>query len=416
MLGVTETISYGVLIYSVAVFLSPMRKELHASLGELSGAVSLSLAMTGLSAPLVGKWLDKHGARLLMTLGSLLGALSVVGWANAHSLPQLYLSFAGIGVAGAAVYYEAAFATINKWFYRDRASALLTVTVIAGFASTIFLPGSQFLINHFGWRHALLVLAGLVALCAIPHALVLRRDPADHGLGQDGDPIDINQVSALSNTLKSKAEMKSEVRVARAQREVRWLTVAYVTSNIATTIVMVLLVTYLLSRGYMPGAAALGAGLIGVMSVAGRIAITSFARKFRLARLAAVTSVGQAFGIAALVWLPRPTGLILFIFAFGAGFGIMTIARVALLGEYVDTSVFARVSGGQALAVNIARVLAPVTAGLIIGATDGYGLTLAAVAFCSVLSAVALLFSDAAAQSATNHTSQTPLRSDRKGV
>lgn len=403
-LGVTETISYGVLFYAVAVFLSPMREELHATLGELSGAVSLSLAVTGFSAPLVGKWLDEHGARVLMTVGSLVGALSVVGWANAHSLPQLYLSFLGIGLAGAAVYYEAAFATINKWFYRDRASALLTVTVIAGFASTIFLPGSQLLINHFGWRHALLVLAGLIALCAIPHAMVLRRDPADHGVGQDGEPIEIDLVNTPLNVVKSKAEMKSEVRVARARSEVRWLTVAYVTSNIATTVVTVLLVTYLLSRGYLPGAAALGAGLIGVMSVAGRIAITSFARRFRLARLAAVTTAGQAFGIAALVWLPRPTGLILFIFAFGAGFGVMTIARVALLGEYVDASVFARVSGGQALAVNIARVLAPVTAGLIIGASGGYGLTLAAVALCSLLSAAALIFSDAAAQTAPRHT------------
>lgn len=397
-LGITETVSYGVLYYAVAVFLTPMRIELHTSLGALSGAVSLSLAMNGLAAPLVGRWLDRHGARTLMTVGSLLGALSVVGWSLSRNLVELYLSFVGIGLAGAAVFYEAAFATINRWFDRDRRSALLTLTVIAGFASTVFLPGSQFLIDQFGWRLALLVLAAMVALCAIPHATLLRKTPEEHGLSRDGHIFENAAQSFIEDHLSSSAGTRAEVRKALAQSEVRWLTVAYVASNLATTVISVLLVTYLHTHGYSTHAAALGAGAIGVMSVVGRVVLTSVAKRIRLARLSAVIVAGQAIGVAMLVWLPRPLGLILFVLTFGAGFGIMTISRVALLGEYVSPAVFARVSGRQVLAVNIGRVLAPVTAGLLITATASYGLTLVGVATCSILSAIALLVGDKASR------------------
>ena len=123
-----------------------------------------------------------------MTGGSLLGAASLVACSQARSLPQLYLAFVGVGIAGAAVLYEPAFAVINTWFRRDRHAALLTLTVVAGFASTIFLPLSQALVDAAGRRSALLVLAVLLAACAVPQALLLRRSPADLGLHPDGDP------------------------------------------------------------------------------------------------------------------------------------------------------------------------------------------------------------------------------------
>lgn len=62
------------------------------------------------------------------------------------------------------------------------------MTVVAGLASTVFLPLSRAVVDRMGWRSALLVLAGLLAACALPQALLLRRAPADLGLGVDGDP------------------------------------------------------------------------------------------------------------------------------------------------------------------------------------------------------------------------------------
>jgi sugar phosphate permease len=185
-LAVTETISYGVLYYSFAAFLLPMRHGLGFSQTTLTGAFSLSVLVTGAGAVPAGAWLDCCGARGLMTAGSPLAAGCVLVWARVGDLPGLYLAFAGIGLAGAAVLYEPAFATVNAWFDAGRQQALLTVTMVAGLASTIFLPASAFLIGRPGWRQALLILGAVQAATVVPHLLLLRRRPVDHGWQRDG--------------------------------------------------------------------------------------------------------------------------------------------------------------------------------------------------------------------------------------
>lgn len=396
-LAVTTTINYGVLLYSIGVFLPVMRRDLGFSLGEISGAVSLAIAVSGVFAPLSGAWLDRHGARALMTFGSVVAMLSVIGWSQSHSLLTLYLSFVGIGLACAAVLYDAAFAVVNTWFERDRNTALLTLTVIAGFASTIFLPTSQGLIDWLGWRSALLVLAGLCGATAIPHALVLRRRPGDHGYAPDGLPV-AEEVSPAPEVPHAHGWLHLQDPVLRAAlrlSSVRWLTAGTFAVTTGVTVVVVHLVSYLHSRGYSATAAAFGVGAIGILSVSGRIALTTIARRIRLARVAAVMVAGQVAGLVLLMTLSRPWGLVLFVLAYGAGYGVMTIARAALLSDYVPVSVFARVSGVQALIVDVGRVIAPVAAGALISWTGGYRAMLLVVIACSAFAATALLLSDA---------------------
>jgi len=397
-LSVTCTISYGVLLYAFSVFLTPMRHDLHASVGALSGAVSLSIAVAGVLAPFVGAWLDRHGARSLMTAGSIVAAMSVAGWSQARTLPELYVAFVGIGIASAALFYDPAFAVVNTWFDRDRNSALLTLTVVAGLASTIFLPTSQALTQWLGWRDALAALAVVCLATAVPHALVLRRNPVDHGYTADGGQLDALPATPATHLGEQRLRLRDpELRAGLRARSVQWLTVSTVALTAGVTMVIVYLVTYLRSRGYSPTAAAIGAGALGVMSVSGRIAFTRLTRRLRLERVAAAMLIGQIVGIAALAWLPRPAGLIVFVLSFGSAFGVMTIARPALLGDYVATTVFARVSGVQAMLVDVGRIAAPLLAGALITWTGGYGAMLAAVAACSAFAAVALLVADRAA-------------------
>jgi MFS family permease len=395
-LSVTETVNYGVLLYAVAVFLTPMRRDLHVSLGELSGAISLSIAVTGLLAPLVGAWLDRHGARLLMTVGSVVGGASVVGWSQSRSLPALYASFVGIGIASAAVLYDCAFAVVNVWFDRDRQAALLTITVVAGFASTVFLPLSQALEDALGWRDALLALAALVLATAVPHAILLRRHPADQDLLADGAhrPTDDPPAPGLRHDPATPRLCDPELRASLASRSVRWLTAATVALTTGVAVVVVYLVSYLRAHGYSPGTAAFGAGAIGILSVTGRIALSAMARRLRLARVTATMLAGQVVGVAALARLPKPAGLVVFVVAFGAGYGVMTIARAALLGRYVPARVFARVSGVQALVTDIGRVAAPVTVGVLIAWTGSYSAMLLTVSVCSAVASWSLLMAD----------------------
>src|SRR5919199_6969011 len=188
-LGFTETISWGVLNYAFTVYLAPMEAELGWSRGDMSGAFSLSLLLAGLAAVPVGRWLDRHGPRLLMTLGSIAGPLLVLAWSRVDSLPHFYLIWALIGVTMSVALYDPAFATVAVWFERYRVRALTAITLMAGFASTIFIPLAGWLVQLQGWRASLVTLAIILAAGTIaPHALLLRRRPEDLGLHPDGAP------------------------------------------------------------------------------------------------------------------------------------------------------------------------------------------------------------------------------------
>lgn len=378
VLAVTETIGYAALFYAFAVIATPMRAELGASTAQVSVALSLSLAVAGLSAPAVGRWVDRHGARALMTTGSLLAGLAVLGWSQARTVPQLYAAFVVVGLAAAMVLYEPAFAVINTWFVRRRATALLVLTVVAGFSSTIFLPLTQTMVDRVGWRGAVAVLAVLVGAGAVPHALVLRRAPQDLGLAPDGDDVPT-------------ADEDRPVPVVRdLAAAVAWLTVAKVAHAVAVTVVGVHLVAYLLHSGLPAGVAAAGAGALGLMSVTGRLAFTGAAARLGLARVAALMLAAQAAGVVVLLTVPGPAGLVAFVVLFGAGFGVMTIARAALLGGLVPATRFAAVSGHQALAATVGRVAAPAAAGAAITAA-GYTPVMLAVAACCLAGAAALV-------------------------
>ena len=188
-LSLTETVSWGIVYYAFSAFLLPMRQELGWTTSEITGAYSLALLVAGLAAVPAGRWVDRHGARALMTAGSVVAVLLMLAWAAVDSLLGLYLIWAGLGLAMAAILYEPAFTVIATWFDRDRGRAMLLLTFFAGFASTIFLPLATVLVDGLGWRRALVTLAVILAVTTVPaHAIVLRRRPEDLGLRPDGAP------------------------------------------------------------------------------------------------------------------------------------------------------------------------------------------------------------------------------------
>ena len=334
-LAVTETISYGVLYYSFAAFLLPMQHALGSSQTTLTGAFSVSVLVTGAAAVPAGAWLDCCGARGLMTAGSVLAAGCVLVWARVGDVLGLYLVFAGIGLAGAAVLYEPAFATVNAWFDAQRRKALLTLTMVAGLASTIFLPASALLISRLGWRQALLILAAVQAATVVPHVLLLRQQPADHGWQRDG----VRGLSAppaarsAPATGRPGATEGGELSATLRSRPVVLLTAGAVLGSAAIAAVAVLFLAYLRQRGYpwrwprpLPGA-------LGLVQIAGRAVLTVLARRLSTADAAAAMLAAQVAGAAALLLISGLAGIVAFVVLFGLGFGVFSIARPDMLAR-----------------------------------------------------------------------------------
>jgi MFS family permease len=124
-----------------------MQQEMGWSRSSMTGAFSLGLLLSGGAGVLFGRWIDHHGARLLMTSGSIAVTLLMLAWGTVTTLSGFYAIWAGIGVTMAAVLYEPAFAVIAKWFVRYRGRALTVLTFVAGFASVSYIPLANWLIQ-----------------------------------------------------------------------------------------------------------------------------------------------------------------------------------------------------------------------------------------------------------------------------
>ena len=394
VLAVTETVSWGVLYYSFAVLQVPMRAELGLSSATVAGAWSLAVLVAGVCAVPAGRWIDRHGARALMTGGSVLAVLLVLAWSRVQTVTGLYLVFAGIGVVSAAVLYEPAFAVVVRWFSADRARALLVITVVAGFASTIFLPLSQALVRAVGWRDALVTLAALLALTTVlPHALVLRRDPADLGLAPDG--ADPGVARDPARTLPARAVQVPAHSVSRTagwavrDRRFRLVTLAFTANALAVVVVAVHLVPYLREAGHPAMLAASSAGALGLLSVTGRLLVTWASRDRPTWQPVAVAFAAQGVGAVVLLVAGRTVaGVVVFVLLFGLGFGVGTIARPAMLAAAYGTASYATLSALLGVALTGARTVGPVAAGAVRTGTGNYQPVLLGLAAACVLAAL----------------------------
>ncbi|MFF5209578.1 MFS transporter [Streptosporangium sp. NPDC000396] len=374
-LSITQTIGYGVLYYAFSVFLVPMTSELKANRTQVAAALTAAVLTMALCSPLVGRWLDAHGGRALMTTGSVLGTLAVLAWSQVTSLPQLYGVFVAVGIASAMVLYEPAFAVIVTWFDgRTRANALLALTIVAGFASSIFLPLSGLLVDRYGWRQALIILAALYGVAAIPlHAFVVRRR---------SDPIP---------AARGPAQRADLVKAAVRARPFWLLVAAFTAHGGAVATIAVLLVTYLIHLGHPPVFAAAIAGLLGVLSVTGRLVTTGLRRRWAAAPVAAAVFVLQGAGALLLPLAGRTvTGAIGCVLLFGLGFGVATITLPHLLAERYGTAVYATLSGRIALFSVADKATAPL-AGVALAQAIGYGWVMGAVALACGIAALALV-------------------------
>lgn len=382
-LAVTQTVGFGVLFYAFTVFTLPMEAELGVSRAQTSGAYSLALLLSGLAALPIGRWVDAHGARWLMSCGSALGALLVFAWSYVGNLTELYLVQAGIGLVMAAVLYDVAFTVLAKWFRRHRMRALVLVTLVAALASTIFVPLSTLLVEELGWRSALRVLAAILAVVTVPlHALVLRDRPETLGQLPDGESL-LTGGSTSERSVSARAAVKTP--------SFWWLTVGFTCDRLAIVAVTAHSVPMLLERGHPPGVVAAAVGSIGLLQVAGRLLFAPGAAAISLKRAAALTFAIRATALAALLLVPGPIGLWVFAALFGLANGATTLAKAGLIAEHFGPANFGAISGTMTLFIATAQTAAPVAAGALRVQTGDYRIVLLALLVIAVCGTLAVL-------------------------
>ncbi len=98
-LGLAQLISWGTSYYLIGGFGEVMAADLGFSRGLIYGGFSVALLVMGLSSPLVGALIDRHGGRTVMIAGSLLNATGCVMLALCHTLLLYFAAWIVLGLA-----------------------------------------------------------------------------------------------------------------------------------------------------------------------------------------------------------------------------------------------------------------------------------------------------------------------------
>lgn len=340
-LALAITGGYGILTYAFTVFAKPMSAELGWTIGQLTGAISISGIANVVVGPILGRLLDRYGSRLIMSIGTLAAAALLLAWSSVTRLELFYvITFLLTGVS-VALLYPPAFWTVSNWFARKRRRALTLLTFTGGFASIIFTPLTYFLISAYGWRSTLVIYAVFLLCVNLPLvAITLRRRPEDIGLEVDGD------LAAATPEATVRAPLPG-VALSTAVRHggFWWLTAAFALNGVAMTFMVIHFVPLLIERGYSPMLAAALYGAIGAASLPGRLIFTPLGDRMPAGWISVFIFGTMTLGFLALTLGTSTWSVVLFLVLFSAGYGAISPTNAALTADLFGVRHFGAISG-----------------------------------------------------------------------
>lgn len=355
-----QVVSWGAVYYSFSLFVVPMEAELAWSRTAINGALSLGLLMSGIAAYPVGRWIDRHGGRALMTAGSAVATILLAAWSRTESLAGFYAIWVGLGLALAATLYEPVFAVVTRKFpdtYRVRITAL---TLVGGFASTVFIPLTQLFISQLGWRDALLALALCNAAICIPvHGFMLRDDLARAG-GASGSGVS--------------GAREDDVLRRAFRHPVFWGLIACFTAYYTAFSAMTFHIVPLLTERGVPIVTIVAAlAVIGPAQVAGRVVLFTLQDSLTAAAVGRLATAMFPAAILILIAAPSSVGALFAAAAlYGAANGVFTIVRGTAVPELMWKEGYGTINGAMTLPANVAKAVAPYGAAVIWNASGSY--------------------------------------------
>ncbi|MEN0087501.1 MAG: MFS transporter [Pseudomonadota bacterium] len=345
-LGCAVTIGYGSLFYTYGVLAPAMAADMGVALDTFFAVFTGALLASAVFAPMAGAWLDKYGARPVLALGSVAAAFSLALCAMAPNIWVLGAGLLFVEFAAALVLYEACFAGLTQIYGHDARIRITAITLIAGFASTLFWPLTTWLQEDFGWRGAILVFAAMHVIIALPLHLFAfpNRKPGNEHTSEAEDGPNASESGAIA-ILEGRDRFRGMMVFGAGLCVI----------GLVYSAVPIHMLRIIEASGFTQAQAALIAMVMGPVQVLARILEITFGQRFdplvtlRLSIIVMVVAVASLiFGQGTLV------AALLFAGAWGVGQGLLSIARgtvpLMLFGPKGYGTINGRITGARFVA------------------------------------------------------------------
>jgi hypothetical protein len=353
LLAIGQTLGFATLLFSFGAILLALEAETPWSRAELALGPSLGLGVEALVVTATGRLVDRGQGGALLAGSALLGAVALAALSQVQSLWGWYALWAVLGVAQAAGLYETCFSFLTRRLGLGARPAIVRVTLVAGFASTLaFIIGAT-AGEALGWRAALLIFAALQLCITLPVNVIgvrlLRRGE------RRGGGAEATGNGAVRAALRNPAF---------------WALAAIFGLTMGTHMMLVsLALPVLMDRGASHALAVVVASTVGPMQVVGRLGMMLGGARVRSGT--AVRAVTLVMALASLSLL-LSAGHVWLFFAYavcqGASLGISSILRPVLTAEALGLEDFGAISGTLAIAPLGASAIAPFFGAVLIGA------------------------------------------------
>lgn len=319
-LGITQIIGYGTLYYSFSILAPRIAAEFGVAVEWIYGAISLALLAGGMISPYAGGLADKHGAAKVLSAGSVAAALSLVACGLAGNAFMFLAALVLVELASAFVLYSTAFALLAQATGRQAQRSIALLTLIAGFASTIFWPLTTWMLQSLDWHQVYFVFAAMHVLACLPLHLWLTRFARIAATRPVVDNSSTDPTTAASSN-------STFILV------VLGFSLAGFVS--AATLFHIVPMFGLLGLG---GSGVLVATLFGPAQVASRLINMAFGKDLPPATLAVISALLMPAALTVLaLTAPSVSGAVAFAIIFGLGSGLFSIVSgtlpLALFGK-----------------------------------------------------------------------------------
>ena len=310
-LGVGQIIGWGSSFYLPAILAVPISRSLGIETADFFWAFTLSLLVSGLLGPQVGRAIDRLGGRAVLPIGSAAFAIGLLLLSVSTNQTMLVGAWLLIGVGGSMGNYDSAFATAVSFFGEKSNKVIAGITVFAGFSSTVSWPLTSYLEQTIGWQQAVFFWAlthlviGLPLNLSIPK--VARKEVPD-------------TTGAIRKVIKNRFRFDLLLVIFALIFALE----GFIVSSVNTTL------PFLLGElGASSQVALLAATILGPSQVLARVVILLPGTFMTPMRVAAVSIAAHPLGVL-LIWAFGVNGLIPFVILHGIGVGLNPFIRGSL--------------------------------------------------------------------------------------
>jgi MFS family permease len=366
----------------LSVFVVPMTDAFAWSRTEIAGAVSLGGVLAAFLSPMLGPLVDRHGARLILSLAILATGLATMALSLTQSLAWFYLLFCFARMNWAGPFDLGLYSALNNWFVARRALAT-SIATLAQMSGLVALPIiAQLAMREGGWRSGWIAIGWTVLLVGLaPVWLLMVRRPEDLGLQPDH--------RASSASARSEPHFS---RAAAMRTRAFWLLSLYTVLIFPVQAgVSLHQAAHLIERGIAPFAAATAIGVFSALSAVASFSVGFLPQRWPLRYAMLGAAVVLSAGTFGLIGVRSPVEAYAAAGTFGAGIGaILTLVPIAW-ADYFGRRSYGAIRGVALSLQVIAQAAGPVLSGGLRDWTGDYTASLSVFGALSALAAVAAL-------------------------